>query len=124
MRTLTLTLMIALAFITIPSAQQTDPLKSAASTLGADKINSLQFTASGSSFTVGQAYEAGGPWPRLNVDSYTGIFDYDAGRMRLEIARSVPDPVPPGVAPFQGQQRQVQALSGEYGWNIPQPPPG
>lgn len=115
-------MVVALALST--PAQQPDPLGTTASVLGADKIKSLQFSGSGSSFTVGQAYEAGGPWPRLNVNSYTATIDYDAGRMRLEIVRTVPDPIPPGVAAFQGQQRQVQALSGNYGWNVPQPPAG
>lgn len=113
-----------LAVVASPSAQQSGPLDAARSALGADKIRTLQFTGSGASFTVGQPYEGGGPWPRLDVKSYTATIDYDAGRMRLEIVRTVPSPVPPGIAPFQGEQRQVQALSGNSGWNVPQPPPG
>jgi glyoxylase-like metal-dependent hydrolase (beta-lactamase superfamily II) len=105
-------------------AQGPDALASATSVLGADKLKSVQFVGSGSSYTVGQAYEAGEPWPRLNVNSYTATIDYETGRMRTEVVRTVPDPVPPGVAPFQGQQRQVQAISLRYGWNIPQPPAG
>jgi glyoxylase-like metal-dependent hydrolase (beta-lactamase superfamily II) len=112
------------ALVISASAQQPNPLDAAASALGAAKIKSLQFTGSGSSFTVGQPHAAGGPWPMLNVNSYTATIDYDAGRMRLDIVRTVPDPVPPGVAPFPGQQRQVQVLSGNYGWNVPQPAAG
>lgn len=112
---------LAFALTASPSAQQPAPIDAAAAALGADKIRSLQFTGSGASFTVGQPYEGGGPWPRLDVKSYTATIDYDAGRMRLEIVRTVPSPVPPGIAPFQGEQRQVQALSGNYGWNVPQP---
>ena len=115
---------LAFAIAASLSAQQSGPLDAAASAMGADKIKSLQFTGSGASFTVGQPFEGGGPWPRLDVKSYTAILDYEAGRMRLEIVRTVPSPVPPGIAPFPGEQRQVQALSGNYGWNVPQPPPG
>jgi glyoxylase-like metal-dependent hydrolase (beta-lactamase superfamily II) len=112
------------AVVVTTSAQQADPISAAATALGADTIKSLQFTGSGANFNVGQPYEAGGPWPRLNVDSYTAVVDYEAPRLRLEIVRTVPSPVPPGVAPFTGQQRQVLALNGNSGWNVPQPAAG
>jgi glyoxylase-like metal-dependent hydrolase (beta-lactamase superfamily II) len=115
---------LAAAFVASPAAQQPNPLSAAASALGADKVKSIQFTGSGASYTVGQAYGADGPWPKLDVKSYTASIDYDAGRMRVEAVRTAPSPLPPGVSPFQGEQRQVQMLSGNYGWNVPQPPPG
>ena len=119
-----LTILAVLALVVTTPAQQPDPISAAASALGADTIKSLQFTGSGASFNVGQAHEAGGPWPRLNVESYTAVVDYEAPRLRLDIVRTVPNPVPPGVAPFTGQQRQVLALNGNSGWNVPQPAPG
>jgi glyoxylase-like metal-dependent hydrolase (beta-lactamase superfamily II) len=117
-------LVMLLACLTSISAQQPNPLDAADAAIGAGKIKSLQFTGSGASFAAGQPYTAGGPWPRLNVDSYTATLDYEGARMRLEIVRSVPNPVPQGIAPFQGQQRQVQELSGTLAWNVPQPAPG
>ena len=106
------------------AAQQPDPLAAAATALGTDNIKSLQFTGSGASFNVGQPYEASAAWPRLTVESYTATVDYQTPGMRLEIVRTVPNPVPPGIAPFTGQQRQVLMLSGDYGWNVPQPAAG
>jgi glyoxylase-like metal-dependent hydrolase (beta-lactamase superfamily II) len=124
LRTTAFALVVIAVLVASTPAQGPDALGSAAGVLRADTLKSVQFTGSGASFTVGQAYEAGGPWPRLNVNSYTATIDYETGRMRVEAVRTVPDPVPPGVAPFQGQQRQVQAISGRHGWNIPQPPAG
>lgn len=124
MQTHIYTLACVAALVVTTAAQQGDPVAAAAGAMGADKVKSLRFTGSGASYTVGQAYAAGGPWPRLEVKSYTALVDYDTGRMRIEVVRTVPSPVPPGVAPFQGEQRQVQALNGNYAWNVPQPPPG
>jgi hypothetical protein len=112
------------ALVVTTSAQQGNPIEAAAAALGAANVKSAQFTGSGSNFTFGQAYSAGGPWPRFNVKSYTATVDYDTGSMRLELVRTVPDPVPPGVSAFQGEQRQVQVLSGNYAWNVAQPPAG
>jgi glyoxylase-like metal-dependent hydrolase (beta-lactamase superfamily II) len=113
------------ALVTTASAQQSNPLQSASAALGADKIKTLQFTGSGASFVVGQAYVAGEAWPRLNVNSYVATIDYDTGSMRLEVVRTMPDPIPPGGGgAFQGEQRQVQAVSGTYAWNVPQPAAG
>ena len=124
MHKLVLSTLTVLVLAVATSAQQPDPISAAAAALGADTIKSLQFTGSGASFNVGQPYEAGGAWPRLNVESYTAVVDYEMPRLRLEIVRTVPNPLPPGVAPFTGQQRQVLALSGNNGWNVPQPAAG
>ena len=124
MHKLALSTVTTVLFVVSTSAQQTDPIATAAASLGSDGIKSLQFTGSGASFNVGQPYDAGGPWPRLNVESYTAVVDYETPRMRLDIVRTVPNPVPPGIAPFTGQQRQVLGLSGNYAWNVPQPAAG
>ena len=124
MHKLVLSTLTVLVLAVATSAQQPDAISAAAAALGADTIKSLQFTGSGASFNVGQPYKAGGAWPRLNVESYTAVVDYEMPRLRLEIVRTVPNPLPPGVAPFTGQQRQVLALSGNNGWNVPQPAAG
>jgi len=52
------------------SAQQADPLKAAADALGAMRIQTLHFTASGANFTVGQNFTPNDPWPRISIKSY------------------------------------------------------
>ncbi len=124
MHKLVLGTLTTVALVVSVSAQQTDPIGAAAAALGTDTVKSLQFTGSGASFNVGQPYQAGGGWPRLNVESYTALVDYETPRLRLDMVRTVPNPVPPGIAPFTGQQRQVLALSGNYAWTVPQPAAG
>ena len=44
--------------------------------------------------------------------------------MRVELVREM-GPVMPrgGGAPFTGEQRQIQVVSGNYAWNVPAPAP-
>ena len=45
------------------SPQQPDALKGAADALGADRIKTLEFVASGANFTVGQNFTPANPGP-------------------------------------------------------------
>ena len=110
-----------LAFASTPSAQQ-GALQSAAAALGAGNIKTLQFTGSGENFSVGQNFTSTDPWPHVTVKNYTALINYDTGSMRVELLRES-GPVMPrgGGAPFFGEQRQIQLVSGDYAWNQPVP---
>jgi glyoxylase-like metal-dependent hydrolase (beta-lactamase superfamily II) len=113
----------ALALAAGLSAQQ-NALQTAASTLGVANIKTLQFTGSGRNFSVGQNYTPADPWPAVPVKSYTAVANFDTGAMRVELLREM-GPVMPrgGGAPFFGEQRQIQVVSGNYAWNVPPPAP-
>ena len=110
-----------LAFASTPFAQQ-GALQSAAAALGAGNIKTLQFTGSGENFSVGQNFTSTDPWPHVTVKNYTALINYDTGSMRVELLRES-GPVMPrgGGAPFFGEQRQIQLVSGDYAWNQPVP---
>ena len=109
---------LALAFAL--NAQQANPLQKAAEALGVAKIKTLQYTGSGANFSVGQNYTPNEPWPRVPVKSYTASINYDTASMRLELLREMGDVMPRGGgAPFFGEQRQIQLVSGDYAWNVP-----
>lgn len=112
------------ALASAPAAQQ-DALQQAASTLGAGNVNTLEITATGRQFSVGQNYLATDPWPAITVKTYTAQLDFGARAMRQELVREQLSPTMPrgGGAPFQGEQRQIQAVSGDFAWNIPAPAP-
>jgi glyoxylase-like metal-dependent hydrolase (beta-lactamase superfamily II) len=118
----------ALALAVAASAQQS-AIQTAATTLGAANIKTLQFTGSGRNFSVGQNYTTTDPWPPVTVKNYTANINYDTGSMRVELLREM-GPVMPrgGGGPFFGEQRQIQVVSGNYAWNVPAPaanaPPG
>src|SRR5207249_12203397 len=54
--------------------------------------------------------------------SYTASINYDTGSMRQELLREMGTTMPRGGgAPFTGEQRQVQVVSGNYAWNTAAP---
>src|SRR5438876_6350310 len=124
-RLMTFAVACVLALAVVPSAQQPDALKAAADALGATKIKTLQFTGSGANFSVGQNFTPNDPWPRVTVKSYTASINYDTGSMRQELLREMGTVMPRGGgAPFTGEQRQVQVVSGNYAWNVAAAAPG
>jgi glyoxylase-like metal-dependent hydrolase (beta-lactamase superfamily II) len=115
-----------LASSVAPSAQQAGALQTAATTLGTATINTLQFTGSGANFSLGQNYTPAEAWPRVTVKSYTAVVNYEQGSMRADLVREMGETMPRGGgAPFFGEQRQTQIVSGNFAWNqVPAPPPG
>src|SRR3989449_6924494 len=112
-------------------AAQSNAVQTAADTLGAARIKTLQFTGSGQNFSVGQNYTPAEPWPPVTVKSYTASINYDTGSMRVELVREMGAVMPRGGGgPFFGEQRQIQVVGGNYAWNVaaaagnaPAPPP-
>jgi glyoxylase-like metal-dependent hydrolase (beta-lactamase superfamily II) len=114
---------IVLAFAPDVSPQQLDALKSAADALGVNQIKTLEFTGSGATFSVGQNFEPNDPWPRVSLKRYTALINYETGGMRQELLREMGPTMPRGGGvPFTGAVHQIQAIGGQYAWNIPIPP--
>jgi glyoxylase-like metal-dependent hydrolase (beta-lactamase superfamily II) len=124
-KVMTMAAACALAFGVTPAAQ-TDAVKAASDALGAANVKTLQFTASGANFSVGQNFTPSEPWPRVTVKSYTASINYDTGSMRQELVREMMGTTMPrgGGAPFTGEQRQVQVVSGNFAWNMAPGPQG
>ncbi|MEQ1759320.1 MAG: MBL fold metallo-hydrolase [Vicinamibacterales bacterium] len=116
---------IVLASAVAPSAQQAGALQTAATTLGTANVRTLQFTASGGQYSVGQNYTAAEAWPRITVPTYTAAINFEQGSMRVDLTRTNGATMPRGGgAPFTGEQRQTQIVSGAFAWNqAPAPPP-
>src|SRR5437870_1339239 len=68
-------------------AAQSNAVQTAADTLGAARIKTLQFTGSGQNFSVGQNYTPAEPWPPVTVKNYTASINYDTGSMRAELVQ-------------------------------------
>ena len=101
---------------------QQGAVQTAAGALGAARIKTLQFTASGRNFSVGQNFAPNEAWPPVSVKNYTASINYDTGSMRAELLREM-GPVMPrgGGAPLPPEQRLIQVVSGNYAWNVPVP---
>lgn len=99
-----------------------DALESAARRLGADSIQTLQFTGSGATYSVGQNFSPTDPWPRVTLERYTALINYETASMRQEMLRDMGAVLPRGGGvPFTGKVRQIETVSGPYAWNEPVP---
>jgi glyoxylase-like metal-dependent hydrolase (beta-lactamase superfamily II) len=107
------------------AAQQPSVLDAAAKTLSTQGLRSLQFTATGQAFVLGQPPTASEPWPVRPIKSYQVSIDYGSNSMRVEQVLTMPTPQPRGGgAPFAGEQRQVQFVRGAFAWNETPPAAG
>jgi glyoxylase-like metal-dependent hydrolase (beta-lactamase superfamily II) len=94
-------------------------LERIAKAMGATNLKSIEITASGVDYAVGQSVVPNAPWPRFNVTDYTRSVDYQASALRDEYLRTrAEDPPRGGGLPSRGEQRLRTFLSGDYAWNV------
>jgi hypothetical protein len=94
-----------------PDAQQT--LARTSRALDADQLKSLQYSATGYSYALGQAGAVNLPWPRFNDISHTRLVSFDPWATRLERVRTQGE-LPPrggGGQPVIGEQKQTQSVA-------------
>jgi glyoxylase-like metal-dependent hydrolase (beta-lactamase superfamily II) len=92
-------------------------LESVARAMGAANLKSIEYTATGAIFAVGQSATPGAPWPRFNLKSYTRSINYDtaSGREDRIVARAE---ARGGGLPALGEARQILVVSGDLAWNV------
>jgi glyoxylase-like metal-dependent hydrolase (beta-lactamase superfamily II) len=107
---------------TLTSAQGPDILATSMHAMGASNLESIQYSGSGSSFTVGQAPGPGAPWPRFELAKYVASVNYAIPAMREETVRRDVD-FPPrggGAGPFIAATGQggMRPIPGEVIQNV------
>src|SRR3990167_2558811 len=118
-RILALAALLALAAASGSAQDARAVLQASAAAMGANNVKTIQYTATGWNALVGQSYNLSEDWPRFEVTSYTRTIDYDANTSREEFTRRRGSyPVRGGGAPFDGDQRVVQIVSGGVAWNM------
>ena len=124
-RKFTILLGLMLAVPLSLAAQDAKTVLQAASKAMGD-VKSIQYSGTGHLYALGQAYSPTSAWPQNNITSYTRAIDYGSRSAREELTQV--EPTPPrlgGAAPFAGEQKQVNFVSGKYAWNqagnAPQP---
>jgi glyoxylase-like metal-dependent hydrolase (beta-lactamase superfamily II) len=90
--------------------------------MGATNLQSIQYSGSGSSFTVGQAPGPGAPWPRFELSKYVASVNYMPPVMREETVRRDVD-FPPrggGAGPFNSSTGQggMRPIPGDVIQNV------
>jgi glyoxylase-like metal-dependent hydrolase (beta-lactamase superfamily II) len=84
------------------------------------EVQSIQYSATGTMGGFGQSWHPGGPWHPTVITSYTRTIDYGSGSSQEELTRRQENPpARGGEAPFAGEQKQVNLVSGKYAWNQP-----
>src|SRR5665213_2762524 len=102
------------------SAQSVDArkvLEASAKAMGADKVKTLQITASGWSSLIGQTYGLAEDWPHYEVADYTRVIDYDAKWSREDYTRRQGKYPTLGRTPMP-EQHVASILSGNYAWDM------
>ena len=96
----TIVIAIAATLLSLPLAPQNAGsdakalIDAATAAMGTAKLQSVQYSGTGSFYATGQAYEPGGPWPRYTIKKYTMYVNYTAPAMRQELVR-IDDEKPP-----------------------------
>src|ERR671937_552608 len=119
MRTMTALLTgLALALVVSGCSRPTG-VAAAADAMGATKLNSIQFSGTGTNYAYGQAYTPGGPWPRFEVKTYAAAVDYQTPAMKIDMLRAQGEHPPKGggAQPFAIDQRTIQVVSGKSAWS-------
>ena len=103
----------------VPAQDARSALEGASRALGSDTVKTLQYSASGVSFAIGQSAAPGMAWPRFNIPSYTRTINYETASLREEQTRSRAE-MPPrgGGVPAVGEIKQIQVVSGDLAWNV------
>jgi glyoxylase-like metal-dependent hydrolase (beta-lactamase superfamily II) len=107
----------AAAFVGMASwvgqAQDAKPVIAAASAaIGVDQLKTVQYSATGFDFALGQSYNPDAPWPKFINKSYTRAIDFQVPSSRVERVRLQGENPPRGGGqqPVRGEQPQNQTI--------------
>jgi hypothetical protein len=102
-----------------------DVVADVARTLGAADLKSVQYTGTGFTFSFGQSYRPGGPWPKFRLQSYTRMLDYEKGAAREDATWTEFEkpPLGGGFQPIIGSLHVIESLNGDYAWTFGGPGP-
>ncbi len=98
-------------------------LQQADAAMGASKLHSIQYSATGYVTVLGQNYSSNldETWPRFDLKSFTRTIDYDSNSMREDQVRvqgAWSGTRGGGVRPIIGERKQMQLVAGNYAWNL------
>ena len=83
-------------------------------------VKSIRYSGTGKAGGFGQNWNSTAPWHPTVITSYTRTIDYPTRSSKEELTRTQEDPpARGGEAPFAGEQKQVNLVSGQYAWNQP-----
>ena len=86
--------------------------------LGADTLKTVQYSATGFDFALGQNPNASAPWPKFIEKSYTRAIDFEAKASRVDRVRMQGENPPRGGGqqPVIGEQSQTNVVGADAPW--------
>jgi glyoxylase-like metal-dependent hydrolase (beta-lactamase superfamily II) len=100
-------------FASLAAAQDAKTVIAAASkAMGADTLNTIEFSGSGADFAVGQAFNGNSPWPKFIDKTYTRQIDFRVPSSKMDRIRMQGENPPRGGGqqPVRGEQPQNQTI--------------
>src|SRR5262245_11985459 len=112
-RTCVAAIVLVLGLCSLTSAQDAKSVIATTSTaLGADKLKTVEYSAAGFDYTLGQAYNPSSPWPKFIEKSYTRAINFETAASRVDRVRNQGENPPRGGGqqPVIGDQQQNQII--------------
>src|SRR5262245_9686558 len=114
---------LALAALLVWNASAQDArtvIGNASKTMGVDALKTVQYSATGLDFALGQAPNPGSPWPKFTNKSYSRSINFEAPASRVERVRMQGENPPHGGGqqPIVGEQpvNQTIVVTAETPW--------
>src|SRR5687768_5732903 len=103
----------ALVWVQPAAAQDARGVIDAASrAMGVETLRTVQYSATGHDFAIGQSGAPGAPWPKFVNPRYTRALNFETPASRVDRVR-VQGEIPPyggGLQPIAGEQEQSQTI--------------
>ena len=106
-KTLLVGLVVAAVLVGRPSAQDAKTVvANAARTIGVDTLKTVQYSATGYDFALGQAPNPTSPWPKFVNKSYSRTINFETPASKVERVRAQGENPPHGGGqqPIVGEQ--------------------
>jgi len=114
MRTFSLTALVltALLFSTAAAQDAGSVIASASKAIGVDSLKTVEYSATGSDFALGQAANASLPWPKFINKKYTRVVDFEKQASKVDRVRTQGENPPRGGGqqPVVGDQPVSQTI--------------
>jgi glyoxylase-like metal-dependent hydrolase (beta-lactamase superfamily II) len=106
---------VALASLAVAPTSAQDAktaISDASKAMGVEKLKSVQYSATGFDFVLGQAVNPASPWPKFIEKSYTRAIDFEVPASRVDRVRMQGENPPRGGGqqPLVGEQTQNQTI--------------
>src|SRR6266850_2438547 len=104
---------LAVVLVWTPSAQDAKAvIGNASRAMGVDTLKTVQYSATGLDFTLGQAPNPSSPWPKFINKSYTRSINFETPASKVDRVRMQGENPPRGGGqqPVVGEQPQTQTI--------------